>query len=386
MRYAFRKKYLLVLIGLLDFLGYCVTFLPRLFFKKQLGQVRKILVVRLDHIGDVLYSSVVLENLKKQFPTAHITVLVGSWAQGVLANNPYLDRLMVYDAPWFSRQHKRIFGLRSYLRLIRHLKEEHFDLGLELRGDFRHILLMALAGVTYKVGYGITGGGFLLDRRVYYQEDAHVLEHALEVLRSIRVNITRTNPQFFIAKEDDAQARALWEAWGVVKDDTLVVLHPYAGFSSKHWLDERFCALAEELSKELAAKIAFVGSDADKERIEALRKRCSAPLFNAAGATTLGMLARLLKRADLFIGVDSGPSHLAAVMRTPSVVLYSATNRQHVWGPLGENTIVIQKDVPCGNCQKLDCRRHDCMETISVDEVVEVAVRLAKEKSSRVES
>ncbi len=95
-------------------------------------------------------------------------------------------------------------------------------------------------------------------------------------------------------------------------------------------------------------------------------------IIDAIGKTSLGELAALLKKANLFIGTDSGPSHVASAVKTPSIILYSGTNDVKQWAPLGKKVFVIQKDVPCKGCERLKCANNICMDLITADEVMEV--------------
>jgi hypothetical protein len=102
MKYIFKKRWNIFLISLLDFFGN-IVFLPFKLFKKKIpGNVGKILIIRLDHIGDVIFSTVVPQSLKAHYKGAKITLLVGSWARDIVINNPYIDEVICYDAPWFD--------------------------------------------------------------------------------------------------------------------------------------------------------------------------------------------------------------------------------------------------------------------------------------------
>ena len=109
MRYIFKNRFYIFLISVIDFLGW-IIFLPFRFLKNKIpGNVGNILVIRLDHIGDVICSTPVAQSLKEHYRGAKITYLVASWAKEIVMNNPYVDEIICYDAPWFSQKRKRIF-------------------------------------------------------------------------------------------------------------------------------------------------------------------------------------------------------------------------------------------------------------------------------------
>ena len=376
MNYIFKKKPYVYLFSAIDFLG-GILFLPFSIFKRKApGNVGKILLIRLDHIGDVVYSTAIPQNLKEHYRGAKITFLVPSAAKDIVMNNPYVDEVICYDAPWFSRNEKKEFELSSFLMLSEGLKRQGYDLGFDLRGDFRHILLMAMAGIKFRVGYGITGGGFLLHRMVDYREGVHSLEHNLDLLRGMGVKIINFSLQLYSSEKDESRINDLLKESGLTGEDFIVTVHPYAGYSSKNWLDDRFAELINILKENYKAKIILVGSENDRAKTDELIRISRSTAINAAGRISLVGLYTLLKRSKLFIGLDSGPSHIAASTGKPSVILFSGTNSIQQWGAKGGNAVIIQKEIPCKGCEKLDCEHNICMDLISVEDVVDAVKKV----------
>lgn len=371
MRYVFKNRFYIFLFSIIDLVGNLI-FLPiRLFRKKTPGNVRSILLIRLDHIGDVIYSTPIPQNLKSHYRGAKITFLVASWAKEIVMNNPYVDEVICYDTPWFDRNRKRAFEFKIFFKLAEELRRHKYDLGLDLRGDFRHILLMALASVKFRVGYGITGAAFLLHRKVNYRDGVHSLEHNLDLLRSMGIEIITYQPQLYSSEKDEKSVQDFLKANNLTDRDFIAIIHPYGGYPSKNWLDERFAELMDILCKDYQAKIILIGNEKDKSNIEGIIRINQATAINAAGKTSLGNLLALIQKSAVFIGVDSGPSHLAASVGVPMVVLYSASNTIQDWGPRSDKAVIIQKDIPCKDCQKLDCSHNICMDLISVDDVLD---------------
>ena len=175
MKYVFKKRYLVFLASLFDFFGGLFTLPIRVFWRSSPGNVGSILIIRLDHLGGVVCSVPVPENLKNHYVGSRVTCLVSGQTKEIFMNNQYVDEVISYDASWFDRSQDNPFELRSFFRLAAQLRKYKYDLGIDLRGDLRHILLMVLAGVKFRVGYGVTGGGFLLHRSAEYMEDKHVI-------------------------------------------------------------------------------------------------------------------------------------------------------------------------------------------------------------------
>jgi heptosyltransferase II len=371
MKYAFKSVLYKLVFSLIDSCGYCVFFLARFGRRKLPAEVKKILVIRLDHLGDVLYSTCVPANLKKKYGQAKVDFLAAARSKDLLLNNPYIDNLILYDAPWFNRKKKGLFSLKDFLKLAKELRNNNYDLGIDLRGDFRHILLMALSGIKFRVGYGITGGAFLLHRHPEYRRGVPALEHNLDLLKAMGMDADEKRPAVYPDASDNEQFRQLLEENGIAGGDSVIVIHSYAGSQAKNWIGERFSQLISMVYKKYNSRIILVGSAEDAQKNRRIISESNIAALDFAGKISMRVLFLLLKRANLFIGVDSAPAHMAAAAGTPVVVLYSGTNDAREWAPLGEKVAVITKGVDCSGCEKEECGRNLCMNLISVEDVMQ---------------
>ena len=371
MTYIFKRKWYAFFVFLIDLIG-GIIFLPfSLFKKKRPGNIANILVIRLDHIADVIFSTAVAKNLKAHYKGAKITFLVGNFARNIVIDNPYVDEVICYDAPWFNRKAKRIFEFKRFFKLADELRRHNYDLGIDLKGDFRHIVLMALAGIKFRVGYGITGGGFLLHRKVNYKEGVHAVEHNMDILRDMSIDVAENKPKIYVSKKNEKAASAVLLKNGPGKSDFIAIIHTTAGCKSKNWLDYRFAELISIISKEYNAKVILVGFEDDKDKNDRIVSLSGIKAINISGKTSLPVLTALIKKASLFIGVDSGPSHIALLEDLPSVILCSGIDNSDQWSKIGTKAIRIQKDISCKGCGKLDCEQNICMDLISVYDVLE---------------
>lgn len=377
--YVLKNKLYTVAVFIIDAIGYALTFLPRIFKRVKFpSDVKNILVIRLDHLGDLISSACIPENLKHKYPNAKIDFLAPSWAGDILKNNPYIDRVIYYDAPWFNRGSKELIRPGSFFRLAKELRKAGYDLGLDLRGDIRHILLMALGGVKFRVGYGITGGGFLLQRKAVYRKGMSAVEKNLDLLRAMGITPFACESKLYASTEDEQAAEVILKEYGLIENDLIAAIHPFAGYSSKNWQEEKFAQLIGGLYKKYAAKVILIGSEKDRGANDNIIRMSNVAAINLAAKTPLGVLYALLKRVSLFIGVDSGPSHIAAAAQRPTVVLYSGTNNPSEWLPSNNNTVIVKKDIPCANCQKLNCSQHLCMDLITVEDVMAALKQVLK--------
>lgn len=375
--YTLKNKFYVIIIFIFDLIGTTITMPFGLFRVRMPKDIRKILVIRLDHIGDTIFATPAFHAIKEAYPSARLDVLVNKQSKDVVKNNPHIDRIMTYDAPWFKQKNRRLIKLKEFLRLAKALRGEKYDVGIDLRGDSRHIVLMLLAAIRYRIGYGITGCGFLLNKEVGFRPNVHEFEHNLDILRAVGIRAVYKKSELFITDEHETFAKEFYTNNGLSEKDFVVCIHSGAGYPSKRWLPKKWAQLINALRQQFNAEIVIIGTKDDKTVSDNIKEIAKTKVIDAVGKTTLNGLAALLKKANLFIGTDSGPSHIAAAVDTPSVILYSGTNDARQWAPLGKKIIIIQKELPCRECEKLKCANNVCMDLITVNEVMEAAKKCA---------
>ncbi len=379
--YVLKNKFSIALIFLFDLIGIIITTPMRLFkghIKSNIKNARKILIIRLDHIGDIIFATSTFRAIKEAYPDAKLHVLINRQNKDIVKHNPYVEQIMTYDAPWFRRKGKRFIKLAEFLRLADVLKNEKYDIGIDLRGDLRHIILMSLAKIRYKIGYGTTGAGFLLDKEVEYRPYAHETEHNADLLESMGVKYTHRKSEFFIPQESAKFAQDFYASAGIKGDDFVVCIHPGSGYSSKRWLSKKWAQLTDKLSYGLKAKVIVIGVRDDKTLIGQIKSMVKTNIIDASGKTSIEQLAAIIKKANVFIGTDSGPSHIASAVDTSAVILYSGTNFPSQWAPQNKNITIIKKDIPCVGCERQKCPNNICMDLITVDEVMEAAKHVSR--------
>ncbi|MFA5069214.1 MAG: glycosyltransferase family 9 protein [Candidatus Omnitrophota bacterium] len=371
MSYIFKNRACVFFIFLFDLIGGLI-FLPFVIFrKKRPGNVANILVIRLDDTSNVIFSTVAASNLKAHYKGAKVTILTSSFARDVVIDNPIIDEIICYDAPWFCKRTGAGFSLSGFLKLANELKGHSYDLGIDLKGDIRHIFLMALAGVRFRVGYGITGGGFLLHRAAGYNPCAHDIERGLCLLKEIPVGITDDRPRLYVSEASQAAAGRILADAEIRDGDFLTVMHTVADCESKSWFDRKFAALAGVIRRQYDVRIILIGDEGDKRRNDEIARLSGADIVNACGKGSFQIMAALIKRSSLFIGIDGLPGRLAALQGVPSVILCSSAWSGDEWSGIGERVIRMRKDISCKGCGISDCAQNICMDLISVDDVVE---------------
>jgi lipopolysaccharide heptosyltransferase II len=358
-----------------------------------------ILLIRPDHLGDLLFTTPALRALREAFPQARITGLVGPWAEAVVASNPCLDEVLLCPFPGFTRQPKRSI-IEPYIVLWRYarlLREKEFDLAVVLRFDhWWGALLAYLARIPRRAGYDIAEVKPFLTDAVPYVPGRHEVEQNLALVEA--AGLQGEHPitpaayplEFRLRAQDLAFATRYLAEQGVGEDDPLVCIHPGAGAPVKLWRKEGWARVADALVKGYGAKVILTGSASEEPLVQAIAERMASQPLVAAGQTTLGGLAALMARCRLALGVDSGPLHLAVAVGTPTVHLYGPVDSR-TFGPWGDPArhVVLTSDMDCIPCNRLDYRAeelgaHPCVRDISEAQVTEAAKQLLEQKDEGV--
>lgn len=386
-RYAFKKPLYILYALIFDILGTILFFPYRIFKRKPPLDPKNILVVRLDHIGDFVCTSPVFSNLRKRFPDANITALINSASKDPAYRDPNIDKAITFSPVHLARG-EGPSTLNGLVRLIKDVKNIGFDLGIDPRGDLLSILIMWLGGVKFRVGYGITGGGFLLNREGRYDRSTHVIDRNLALLKDLNIPILDRSAAVYFNEKDIEAVEELLREGGVrpiqYAVDALgqtpqtpsfraVVIHPFAGAVSRGWDKRNFQDLIDKLSMG-GYTVYVIGTKYDEcgyKNIIDMRSKFSLP-----------QLAYFIKHIGAFIGLNSGPANIAAALGVPTVVISSGTNIIEDWIPPGDNTRFVYKDVACRPCERKICpkERYECMDGIIVEEVLDKFKEIASGK------
>ncbi|GJL58430.1 MAG: glycosyl transferase family 9 [Nitrospirales bacterium] len=327
--------------------------------------VKRLLLIKLRYIGDVVLSTPLLPILHKRFPDASLTFLVNPGTESVLWGNPYLDHIMVLPRENWCQQ----FECYQVLRQTR------FDGVVDLTDGDRSAFLSFWTGAAVRLGFNRENRwrGKLYTRVLPSAYGSmHMVDYHAQALPAFGISDPVGNPELYLRPEDHDQGDRLMDSLQI-GEAPLALLHPPARYANKAWPLERFAALADWLADQ-GAVVALIGHQSEMligERIVDLTK--SKPR-NVMGQTRLRQLAALMTRSALLIGNDGGPMHMAAAVGCPVLGLFGPSD-PYVWGPRGGNVSVIYKGLDCEKCVHDGCSRGEegCMRQISVEEVCRAA-------------
>ena len=342
-----------------------------LFYRKRLPKdfaPERILVIKLDHLGDVLLATPVFSNLRRTYPNAELHALAGAWSRVVLEKHPDVSKVMEYNSPAFCRT-GRPTSLRETFKLYRQLRRQKYDLIVELRSDWRTVwfaflrltpnrLSRAALQVANKMGFAQFSG-------------THETTRNLDVLKQAGIPTPVQTAIFSVTTEDKKWASDLLATYQIEKQHPLIAIHPGSPIALKRWMPERYAKLADWLIAQKRAQILFVGVKDEMPIITEVQALMRGKSINIAGKTTLTQLASILRMCNVFIGNDSGPMHLAAAVGTQTIGLYGPGDPTR-FGPAGEKCQTIQQKSDCP-CLGTTCRfgKTGCMSEIQVADVIQ---------------
>jgi ADP-heptose:LPS heptosyltransferase len=347
------------------------------------GDIQSILLIRLDHLGDVLLTTPAIKPLRRRFPHARITLVVKKWALEAVKNNPCVDRIIVFNPFWTVSKGEgtKTAGGAGMYRLIRLLRGEGFDLAIDFKGDFRNILIAYLSGAKRRISYGIRGGGFLLTDVVPYEQGIHEIDKNLRLLVPLGINSDGSHMELYPNSGDVAEAEEILDQEGIDLRRRTIALHYGGGSQYKRWGVEKFVTLARRLTKDNSTNVLFFGGPYEGKPFGS-GEQPEKGIFLMPDMTVCQMAAAF-QRCDVLVCNDSGPMHMALAVGTPTVAIFGPTFADR-FGPkdLSKNK-VVRSSLPCSPCWHPDttiaCKAANCLKGIAVDEVMAAIEELVRE-------
>ena len=330
--------------------------------------MENILVVKLSAIGDVIHALPVSYAIKEQYPEVHLTWVVEQAAYAILADNPCIDELILFEKAKFR-------SIGGFLREIgpfrRRLRTRRYDASLDLQGLFKSAAIAWNAGAKLRIGTAnMREGAHLVSRPVRgAHAEGHIVERSLDVARALGCRVGEVRFPVSVSDRDRMAADTLLAREGVQEGRPFVAFAVGANWPNKRWPVEHFAALADRLYHAHYVPVLVGGGRLDETLAEDILRASEIPPVNLVGRTNLKQLAHVFTRAALVLGGDTGPVHLAAGLRVPTVMLMGPTDANRN-GPYGQLQNAIEIDRPCRGCWKRACPKGlDCLAAISVDAV-----------------
>lgn len=337
---------------------------------------RRVLVMALRAIGDVVLITPILRLLRQRVPAAYLAVVADGVSAEVLRNNPHVDRIIVINRALARRLswHQRLLDTVS---LLKDLRAERFDIAVDLFSGPRSALLTWLCEARDRYGedFRARGRGYLYNHAIPVARDnRHLVEHKLDIIRPLVGDVEQRDAhlELYLAEGERAYARETLARLGL-RAPLLVGLIPGSGSGFRNWPADRFAGLGDQLERDRHARIILFGGSHDMLVCQRLRELMRCCPVDFSGQTSLRELMALFAELDLIISNVTGPMHLAVALNRPKVIgLYGAadTVQYAPWGPTG--TTLTKGTIRDAYWKKVDYR-HDFeyLNQISVKDVLD---------------
>ena len=345
--------------------------------------IRKILVVKLDHIGDCIIAFPAVRRLQRLFPDARIAVLTSHASRPVWDLEPSVAATIEFDFFHARSGEGEIERSDDDWRALRaRLGPERFDLAVDLRKHTETRPVLQYAGARIVAGFDFRNQFPWLDialewtgDQVYVRKRQHNGDDLLNLVDAIAAACDDDRDVIAARSADPSPGRA---AGG----GPLVCVHPTVGNDARQWPIEYFVAVIDRLVEADGAQVALIGGPGDEAVAADILRRVRHPkaVRSLVGQVPLADLPGLLAGMSLFLGNNSGPKHIAAGLGVPTVGVHSGTEDVREWGPIGPSALAVARDVVCAPCylaNAADCRRGlACLRELEPARVYEACKRL----------
>jgi len=378
-------------------------------------QMRRILIIQLGDIGDVVWSLPALQAVREAYPGAEVAVLLREGNGSLLAAGTLPPKIFEVRK-----------GAGESLRLIRALRRERFELVFDFRGDERGGYMAFLTGAPIRAALYLAMLPGLRNRLFTHLVAPTALpmavgaaDSSLCILQAFGIEALNAVPRLDLSDETKRRAEKILAEEGIaaVSESTAagdpeacpadaqemvrgtnsgscpvcggeslrilltgenvgkacpwVTLNPFSRWSYKEWAPEKWVRIIDWLGEAFGMVVVVVGSPAERERADELGRSCAGKVYNLTGRTTLAELAGILHLSRLHIGVDSAAPHIAAAVGTPTVTLYGPSDWRY-WAPPGKRNRVVVPDMECVPCRQKGCDDRGvsrCLDTLTAERV-----------------
>jgi predicted lipopolysaccharide heptosyltransferase III len=342
--------------------------------QKLLGEkFKKILVIQLGDIGDVVLSFPVVRALKENYPEAEIFMVVRTVAVELIEACPWAAGAI----PVIGKKRRMVEEMVHQLRFFHNLRGHAFDLVVDLRTGTRGAIISFLSRAKKRVTiYDNTGN--LWRNRIFThlvslegEPAQHMCIYLLKILSSCGLRIGSQRPRFEVAEKKKSAAIEILKKEGVSLDRPIIAVQPFSLWSYKEWGVEKFSQLVRQIVFEYGFSVVVTGAPDERDRARQVVESDPGNAYNLAGKTTIGIMPALLNTCSLFIGGDSAGIHMAAAAGTPTVGIFGPASWE-IWAPRGLRHRIVVNDKCRVPCSLKGCNGNGvslCLEELTVEKV-----------------
>ncbi len=333
---------------------------------KNKEHIRKILLIKLKGIGDVVLSTVVFDNLRKDFPNASIDFLTEPPSKIALEYIPAINEILLFD----KKEHF------NSMKLIWRVMKRQYDLVIDMYSNPRTALVTFLSGARYRAGFPYRGREYAynlkgpVDRGTHHAAQLH-----LELLREIGLTAEDATLHFGISPDDSSFADSFF-AETFHNGNPVVALSPSGGWESKKCDVSKFVEIGNALIEKYRCKLLVVWGPSDLQDAQDICAGISTDVV-LAPPSSIREMAALMKKCKFVVANDSGPMHIATAVHVPVLSLHGPTNPK-LQGPFGSmHEYISLEDLDCICCNLLVCpKKHECFTELPVKDIMKKIERI----------
>jgi lipopolysaccharide heptosyltransferase II len=321
-------------------------------------EIHKILCIKPRGIGDIVLSTIVLDNLTAYFPSAKIDYLTEHFAKHAVNNNPLVNKIITID--------KKEFPLKAAFKI----RKEKYDLILDLWSNPRSAQITFLSGVKYRVGFAYRGRKYAYNFLATSSKGTHhAAEHNLELLKAIDVPVISRRIHFYADEKENESAKEFIRN-NFSENKKVIGIIPSGGWPSKRCDASKWVEIGQAIKNKYNVDILILWGPGDERDANYIKENLPGAIL--APKTTISEMSGFINNCNVVLANDSGPMHIAAALKIPTLGIFGPTNPK-AHGPYSENsTYVYKEDLFCITCNLLECPyHHECMLQLDNDKILE---------------
>lgn len=339
--------------------------------------MRKILVINLGGIGDLLLSTPSLRALRSFSQEDEISLLVTPQVYNMIQDLSYIDKVFDFEIKCSGLMP---FGIiLKNLKTLVYLRKKHFDLAINMRtiiskkSAAKIKFLLDIINPKKKLGRDTEGRGYFFDIRISENlvGTKPEMEYDIDAVKMLGVAVVDRSIQLEVDREAEQKLDNILVENGASGQDMIIGIHP-GGLPSRRWPIENFSKVVNEISKRISCKFIVTGDKKEAGLANILLKLTNKKIINLAGRLNIKELVALIKKCKLFISNNTGPIHIAAIFKTPLIAIFGPGDLIR-YDPryIFPGAVVLHKKTDCVPCYKFKCRSLKCLKKVSCEEVIE---------------
>ncbi len=329
---------------------------------------KRVLIFNVNWLGDVLFSTAAIRNIRRNFPRSFIACIIPSRCYPILKGNPHLDEIIIFDE---KDRHKSLF---QRFEFVRSLRMRGFDLVFLLHRSFSRALICRLAGIPEMIGHYTRKRGFLLTKKIIppARDSLHRIDYYLDIVEKGGFKVEDRYLEFYFSDNDTLFVREFLNKNSVGEKDFLVAINPGGNWLPKRWPKEYWAQLCDRLIERLNAKVVITGGHNDISLARQIKEMMKFEPIISCGVFNVKQLGALAKEANAFITADTGPLHIANSVGAKKIIAIFGPTSPLITGPYpAKNATILQKNVGCKiPCYDLKCKDSRCMKAVIPDDII----------------